>query len=302
MSRFQTLMLREWMQHRRGWLILMCVPAIFVLVLVAISLFGESMSIVAFNMRPATPMPAMLVATLLGLFALPALTWGAILFQAPGLARRDRQDRSIEFWRSLPVDHASSVGAPVLMHALLVPLLAMVIGYAFSQAIGVLMVGRIGGFAALASLQWGEVLVTGLAMLARGLLGVTLASLWLSPIFLLAMAASAWMKRWGAPVVGVALAIGHPVLSQVYGLHWIGETFTALLGGARRSLVYGRPPMWEGGADSAARADGWPVTPQWLASDALDAVTNLWQPFFGFAILFSAACFGLLVLHRRRAV
>lgn len=300
MSRFQTLMLREWMQHRRGWLILMTVPAIFLLVMVLVTLFGENLHVVTFNMRPASPMPAMLAVTMVGLWLLPALTWGAILFQAPGLARRDEQDRSIEFWRSLPVSHASSVGAPVLMHALLIPLLAMLVGYLFSQVIGVLMVARIGGFAAIGSLPWGEVLTTGIAMLARGLLGVALASAWLMPLFLLAMAASAWLKRWGAPVIAVGLGIGHLVLAQVYGIRWIGETLSALFTGARQSMVYQAPSAWGRGPGSENWEGGWPVTPGWLASDALDAIANLWQPVFGFAVVFSIVCFALLVLRRQR--
>lgn len=301
MSRFQTLLLREWLQHRRGWLVLMCTPALLLLMLVIVSLFNDSVHMFSFNMQPALPMTAMLAITLIGLWALPALTWGAVFFQATGLARRDRQDRSIEFWLSLPVGNASSIAAPVLAHAVLVPLLAMVVGYAFSQLIGCVVVGHLGGFSALLGLRWGEVLTTGLAMLARGLLGVALASLWLMPVFLLTMVASAWLKRWGAPVLVTGLLILNVVLSQVYGIRWIGDTTAALTEGAARSMVYAKPSMWGWGPGSEQWAGGWPITPHWLAADAWDAVLNLWQPFFGLAMLFSAACFGLLVLHRRRA-
>ena len=34
MSRFNTLLLREWMQHHRGWLAMMLLPPLLVLVLV----------------------------------------------------------------------------------------------------------------------------------------------------------------------------------------------------------------------------------------------------------------------------
>ncbi|MFS9605847.1 hypothetical protein, partial [Klebsiella pneumoniae] len=44
------------------------------------------------------------------------------LFQLPGLARRDMQDRSIEFWLSLPGRSSESVAATVLAHGWLAPL------------------------------------------------------------------------------------------------------------------------------------------------------------------------------------
>jgi ABC-2 type transport system permease protein len=42
------------------------------------------------------------------------LAWASALLQVPGLARRDQQDRSIEFWLSLPIGHTPALAAPLL--------------------------------------------------------------------------------------------------------------------------------------------------------------------------------------------
>jgi hypothetical protein len=66
------------------------------------------------------------VATLLltaGVYAavMAGVGWLVAYIQSGGMARRDCQDRSIEFWRSLPVPDGAAVGATVLMHLVLLP-------------------------------------------------------------------------------------------------------------------------------------------------------------------------------------
>ena len=294
MSRFNTLLLREWMQHHRGWLALMLMPPLLALLVLP---FG-SVEIGAGELGPVPALSLMLVAML----AVPAVVLGitvvALLFQTPGLARRDRQDRSIEFWLSLPTSHTASVAAPVLMHLVLVPLLALLIGAAFSYLIGALLVWKGFGAAAALGLPWATLLGVGLAGLARGLLGVGLACFWLMPVLLATMAASAWLKRWGTPVLALALAIGHKLLATLYGITIVGDTLAGLAQNARASLAHGRPPSPSGGADMA---QAWlSNAPRWLFDDALMALRDLGQPLFLFALAASAVCFALLVLRRRR--
>ena len=290
MSRFNTLLLREWMQHHRGWLALMLVPPLLMLLVLP---FGS----VEFGAGELAPLPA-LGLMLAAMVVVPAVVLGitvvALLIQTPGLARRDRQDRSIEFWLSLPTSHTASVAAPVLMHLVLVPLLALVIGAAFSYAIGAMLVWKGFGAAATLGLPWGPLSGVGLAGLARALLGVLLACFWLMPLLLATMAASAWLKRWGTPVLVLALAFGHKLL----GIPVIGDTLAGLLTNARSALAHGRPPRPTGGAEMA---QAWlRDAPRWLFDDALMALRDLGQPLFLFALAASAACFALLVLRRRR--
>jgi hypothetical protein len=58
-------------------------------------------------------------------------------------------------------------------------------------------------------------LAHGLALLARTALGLVLATLWLSPLILLTMVASAWLKRWGLPALVAALALLAGVLDKL---------------------------------------------------------------------------------------
>jgi hypothetical protein len=220
----------------------------------------------------------------------------ALLFQAPGLARRDRQDRSIEFWLSLPISHSASVAAPVLTHLVLVPLAALVIGTAFGYLVGGMLTWKAFGAAEAFGLPWGTLVVVGMAGLARGLLGVLLACAWLMPLALALMAASAWMKRWGLPVLVLVLSIGHGVLSKVYGIAAISDVVLGLGSNARLAMMHSKPPSPRGSADLVG---AWlNDAPRWFLNDGLMALRDLGQPLFLFAIVASAGCFALLVLRR----
>ena len=293
MSRFNTLLLREWMQHHRGWLVLMLAPPLLILLLIP---FGS----VEFSPGELGTMPAVSL-MMMAMAAVPAMVLGitavALLFQTPGLARRDRQDRSIEFWLSLPTSHSASIGATVLMHLVLVPLLAVAVGALLSQFIGLARVWKVFGVGAGFSLPWNELIPAGIAGLLRSLLGVVLACFWLMPLLLATMAASAWLKRWGAPVLALVLSIGHKLLATFYGITAIGETLSGLLINARQAIVHAAPPRVHGADGGLA----WLVNaPSWFMNDGLAALRDLGQPLALFALLASAACFGLLVLRRSR--
>ena len=76
-----TLLLREWMQHKRGWLIAMLAPAL---------LFMAMLPIGDVQGMPQGQPELLTLATLL---LAGIVTWGICLmvavFQLPGLARRD---------------------------------------------------------------------------------------------------------------------------------------------------------------------------------------------------------------------
>jgi len=294
MSRFNTLLLREWMQHHRGWLVMMHAPPLLALLVVP---FGT----VEIGPGELGPMPAIML-MLMAMAAVPALVLGitavALLFQATGLARRDQQDRSIEFWLSLPTSHSVSIGATVLMHFVLVPLAAVLIGAVMSQAIGFALVWKGFGANAAFTLPWGTLVSVGAAGLVRALFGVVLACAWLMPLLLLTMAASAWLKRWGAPILALVLSIGHKLLATFYGVTLMGDTVGGLLLNARRAMVHDMLPRVQGADAALAWLDD---APHWLLMDGLAALRDLAQPLFVFALVASAACFALLVLRRSRS-
>lgn len=306
MDRFFTLMKREWMQHRIGWLVVMTLPTLLMLVLslfdgrgLQLKIDGDNAPISGLYQLPVALQTAgWTFATATVTFVLASLS---VLAQLPGLARRDVQDRSIEFWRSLPVSHVQSVGAMVLMHLLVLPGLALMAGVLGAQLVALVAIVTQLGPGAWLMQPWWMLLPALLVMTARMLLGLLLAVAWLSPLLLLTMAASAWLKRWAVPVMVASLVVGVqwldrqlPVAVVKLSLERIGsEALNALL--ATHSF---KGMHFEGPEDLAAAL---PDLPALLLRDAAHALGNAASPAFIVALLVAAAGFGLLVLRRMRA-
>ncbi|WP_374586610.1 hypothetical protein [Ideonella dechloratans] len=204
MKTFQTLLLREWLQHGRRWWLIALVPLAF-------GLLGLSLGHVQVG-GDASPVATLLITATVYTALLSGVGWLVAYIQSGGLARRDWQDRSIEFWRSLPVSDTAAVGATVLMNLVLLPLLLMVLAIPSGLLAAAVLVGRGLGWSVLASLPWTDVAGPLLAGALRMTLGSLLASFWIAPVALLSMAAAAWLKRWGVPMLWVVWGVGgcHP--------------------------------------------------------------------------------------------
>lgn len=303
--RFNALLQREWMQHQRGWWIVMAVPVIGLLLL---ALYGdvnitldadEDTSVIR------TPSPLLLAMGSVGGLAIGcmALAWCSSLLQAPGLARRDLQDRSIEFWLSLPVGHAQSLGATLLTHLLLLPWLALLLGAAGGFAISLVVVLKAWGIGAWLTLPWGA-LVAGLAaMLLRMAAGLVLATLWAAPLLLVAMAASAWLKRWGLPVVAAVVAGAGFLLDKVFDWPIVWVTLKVIGRSILRSF-FGDDS--EGGpqlshvADAEGASQILQALPRWALEDLASALHAALNPVFLIGLAVAAVAFALLVLRRSR--
>lgn len=293
MSRFMTLLQREWMQHHRGWLALILAPIVLGLGLLTVA---DKVEVGGLH----DPVALMVGCTIAGTLGSLAIAWIALGFQASGLARRDVQDRSIEFWLSLPVGHAESIGATLLFHGLLMQCLALVLGFAGSQLLGLTLVAVTFGPTAWFDLPWAELLKADITGLLRLLLGVLLASVWLLPLWLPLMAASAWLKRWGLPALAVAVGGGHLLLSQAYGIDTIGRTLHDWWIQALYVITtLGEHSVDINGPDELTLAIA--QVPGWMASGALAALRDMADPLIVPALLVSAASFALLVLRRRRS-
>lgn len=298
MERFNTLLLREWLQHRRGWMVVAALPS---LLLLAVGLSGHAHVQINDGEPLETPLPVaggiIAVAMLLTL----ALAWGVALLQSPGLARRDTQDRSIEFWLSLPVGHVHSVSATLLAHLLLLPWAAIAIGLVAGIGVSMLVVVAMFGLGAFATVPWLAVLTAALALALRLVLGVLLATVWMSPLILLPMAASAWLKRWGVPLVAGVVIVGGNVLARVYDNPVVWTVLQTLSTGAGRSLLgadrHGGPTLrGEGDVDLVLSR-----VPAWALHDAGAAVAQLASPAVPAALLVAAGAFALLVWRRSRS-
>ncbi len=298
MKNLMPLMQREWLQHRLAWTLLMLVPlAIAVLPL----LLGDIQIDSDFASRSG-PELALLLGTLA--IALTAaviflLLWVTSLFMASGIPRRDHADRSVEFWLSLPTGHGESFAAPMLVHLLLVPAAALVVGLAGGYVISALVVTRFVGIGEWLSLPWGLVMSGTGALVLRVMAGLPLAALWLLPLVLLAMVANALFRRWGLPVLVVALVLGSVLLNQIFGQPLLGEVLAGLGNNAATSLMgaSGESPQI---ADKTPPAQALAALPAWALGDLAAAVRNLASPLFAGAVAVSAALFMALVIWRQR--
>lgn len=207
-----TLLLREWMQHKRGWLIAAFAPPILFLAMLP---FGQVKGLpTEYAEQIALAILMISACAVFGICLLVAL------FQLPGLARRDAQDRSIEFWLSLPGRPSESVAATVLAHAWLAPLGGALVGILFGLPIAASVLTAKGGLGLVTSVNWGNVITGAAPLLLRGLVGTVPMVLWLAPVIFTLMAASAWLKRLGVPVVLVGGGVAVLVLDKAYDIDW----------------------------------------------------------------------------------
>lgn len=296
MTVLKTLFLREWMQQRRAWLLLAAVP--FALALLA-TLFGRihTTSGDGLNLTPTLTLVGFQTGYLLALMGVAAV---AGLFLCAAVSRRDYQDRSIEFWLSLPTDHWRSVLVPAAALLWGFPLMVLGLSLAGALVVGVLAVLRSAGFAGLAEVQWGLWLAVALPGVLRLALGLVLSMAWLAPLAFIAMAACAWLKRWGLPLAAITLFGGAPLLSGLWGIHTPLLWIEAMFDGAGYAFV----PLVDG---DTAMPEPEHMNDQVLAplAQALwgnmdDALAALASPVFAFGIALCAVCTVLIVLRRRR--
>jgi ABC-2 type transport system permease protein len=293
-TRFKTLMQREWMQHHFGWLVVMLTLPLIVLVAVP---FGQ------IQMDGTLPPPTLLAAAVISMTTLAVfgVTFLVTSFQLSGLARRDTQDRTIEFWMSLPGSHTESILATVLMHTVFVLVLALGIGAAMGVLMSIAVLIKTVGFAALMEVSWWALLVAGAAGLARLAVGTLLFTLWLAPLFMILMAANAWLKRWGTPAIVAAVVIGGNVLDKLYGNPIVWDLLQAQFDGAGRAMLDANNQMRDGSILPEAMPQFISQFATWVIGDAGAALAQTASLHFIGGLLVAAACFGLVILYRRQA-
>jgi hypothetical protein len=280
-----TLLQREWMQHKRGWLIAAFAPPLLFLAVLPFGTFTglptESPELMAVGMVLVTTAVVYCICMLIA------------LFQLPGLARRDTQDRSIEFWLSLPGRPSESVLSTVLAHAWLAPLGGAVVGLLFGIPIAMGVLGSKLGFADVLAVNWGEVILASTPLLVRGLAGTVPLMLWLAPLIFVLMAASSWLKRLGVPVVLIGGGVATTVLHKAYDISWPLEALSGLSDRINHTLVHDGKSL----ANTLHSGDNL-VT--WALRDLGATLADLASlQFLGWAAI-AAAAFALIVMKRAR--
>ncbi|HXY98046.1 MAG TPA: hypothetical protein VEH00_13870 [Steroidobacteraceae bacterium] len=126
----------------------------------------------------------------------------------------ERKDRSILFWKSLPLSDELTVGSKLLVAAVVVPLGAFVLASASDLVFAAIFAGRVHGVISWNTYEW---LRTELALLLECVFGV----LWYAPIAGALLLFSAWIRRnpilWATLIPLVA-----PIVERVgLGTHYI---------------------------------------------------------------------------------
>lgn len=300
-TRFKTLVQREWMQHRIGWLGVMLLP--FAIALVALPF--SSMDNAEFSVKDLERLgglhPASVAALAIWGFctiAVVGLTVLAQLFQVSGLARRDAQDRSLEFWMSLPGSHSEQLAATLLSHTLLVMLISVAVGLGTGLVIALGAVVKGFGLGALADVQWGHVLQFLLPGLVRLVAGLPLFVLWLLPVVLLLMVASAWLKRWGVPVVVLSTVL----LANLPATRGPAREWLMALGMRIDGAFFpDNPDQLRAAGVEVGKLSFNEVDQFWqlIGLDLVHQFGQLASPMFLSAVALSAACFAGLVYRRQ---
>ena len=298
MNNLIPLMRREWLQHRFAWTLLMLVP-------LAVAVLPMAFGTVEFDSEMAQRTPPELalmvatVSTLMSAAVIFLLVWVTSIFITTSLPRRDHADRSVEFWLSLPTGHAESYAAPLLVHLVLAPAAALLVGLLGGYAISLLLVTRIVGFGDWLALPWKSLLPGTLAVVARVIAGLPLATLWLSPLILLAMLCNAWFRRLGFPVTVVALSLTSVLLKVVFGQPLLADSLGALGRNAGLALAgaSGQGITINDGMSPMQALEG---MASWAWHDFLAALQATASPLFLAALGVSAGLFMMLVLWRQR--
>ncbi|MDH0865396.1 hypothetical protein [Mitsuaria sp. GD03876] len=297
MTLFNTLLLREWLQHKWAWIGIVLAPILLMLVLVPISQVE--------GINVPSPEPVALIAGLMTAGLVMVLALSVSGYQLLGLARRDQQDRSIEFWSSLPGSHAAALGAPILAHGVLMPIVAIVLGIAGGAVVGTAMAFKEFGVAALHQTQWSALIQAAVWLAVRTSVGVVMASLWIAPIALALMAASAWLKRWGAPLLVVLVGGFLKIYKDTPIADAIVHTLKVQMDGVASAWIQSGTRMIMTNDDGLDMQDFFNTLfafPDY-ARDGLPQVFQaaLEPQFFG-GLVVAGLCFWLLVLQRKRSL
>jgi len=149
----------------------------------------------------------------------------------------ERKDRSILFWKSLPVSDGLTVASKLLVALVIVPLGVFALALAAHLGFSLIWAARVALGNAPAVLSW-DTLAWARLEIAM-LLGLALGVLWYAPFAAYLLLVSAWARRnaflWAAlpPVLA-------PLLERLaFGTHYLGHLIGYRMGGIWQTLALG---------------------------------------------------------------
>ncbi|WP_297577345.1 hypothetical protein [uncultured Deefgea sp.] len=205
MQQFKTLMLREWLQQRRSWLLLgLWTPVIAWALLYIVLIYQGMPQFNSATISDAAKVANFGISTQSSMVLYIALI--GVLLTIPGLPYRDKDDKSLSFWRSLPINEANAVIVPVLMNALLLPLLAIVLAIGLNLLLS----------APLWIPHWTALMGANLLLAFVGFsLQALLALLWFLPLVLLLALGNSTVRRWGIVIVLIGAFMAQSLLGSL---------------------------------------------------------------------------------------
>ena len=245
---FLTLLRREFWEHRSLWAAPLAVGAFIVLLTLfkgsvaggpfQIHIDGERADIAARMIGPAQGVYFRVVAAILFFvqYAVAAVIVFVYLLDA---LNSERRDRSILFWKSLPVSDTMTVASKAVTALLIVPLLVFVVSILVSALAFVILQFRLSGTTFASMLSWH----TGDWLVLQGvlLMNIVVASLWYSPIAAALLVISASVRRaallWAVlPPMALGL-IERGVLGSDYVFAFLGYRLGGFFNGVGSSAA-----------------------------------------------------------------
>ena len=318
--RFAWLLRREFWEHRNGLLIAPLVTGLLSLLLTALALFaaiglgrkangniqvnGEQVSINGLDLAALTqqmgPSDQQQLADVVNFSLLLGSYWPllvmamVVFFYCLGALYDDRRDRSILFWKSLPVSDLSTVLSKLVTALVVAPLLAIAISALTMFGYLLLMMAAVawlGGDAI--ALIWQPASIT--TLLATHLAWLPTYSLWALPCVGWLLLCSAFARRVPFLWAVVPPLLGGALLSATGLVTVLGISHGSLWGQGVARLLLGTVPGIDQAWLKAANPD---YTPAHLPGQALDA---LGLPSLWYGALFGATCIVLAIVLRRRS-
>jgi len=276
---------REIWENRSIWIAPLCAAG-FVLFGFTISLFRMTHTLQQISKMPPDAQTAFrMIPFGIAVAAVMVTTVIVGVFYCLGTLYNERRDRSILFWKSMPVSDVTTVLAKASVPLVVLPLIGFVVIFATElvmillDSAGWLATGRDS-----ASL-WAQIPLLRIWLLA--FYGFVTLSLWYAPVYAWLLVLSAWARRgpflWA---VLPPLAIG-VVEKLAFDTSWFLDQLKWRLGGNFHEAFVALPP----------HKKGVHVTFQWPVPDPLKFITSpgLWA-----GLVAAAALLALAVWLRRR--
>ena len=242
MSRFFWLIRREIWEHKAIWVAPLIVLACLLLAVITgnvhLGPFGASDPSAPFGALPAEKQVKLLLVVYLGLAFVVNLVMGVIaFFYALDSLYADRRDRSVLFWKSLPLSDAETVLSKFTIAVVVIPVVAL-IGSLLAQLLvaggGSVLLGMSGVPGAT---MWQQDATLG--ALTAVFVACGTAMLWYAPLIAYLMLASAWAPK-GPFLWAVLPPVALTVLERVMiGTGHVGNFVADRIKGPLRLLESG---------------------------------------------------------------